>query len=503
MGTSTSGNGAQSGVASIQLPSVAWEMDEEAGGAGAPDPAAAAVPPAAVLPVAPPPVVPEYGQVAAVSTGPVAAAEPPLPPTPVVPGPVLAPVPDPEPGPEPGPTALAPVARPDRFGRARLKRPVMVAAATAGVVLMGLPFLITDGSRTGRDGTADNVGLSQADLPLPEGPEFGDPAPIDAPTDPNASGAPAAPTDPTLPPDPAAGAPTTPGADGAPGGVPGTTPGNGAAPNTAPPPGTNLLSRPAPGAKPPTTGGSGGTGGGGATGSTGSGGTGGTGGTGGSTGGSGGTGGSTGSTGGTGGSGGTAPQPPVPQQPKPQPPVPQPPVPPKPVAPTFTAVAGTGCGNSGTGYAQYGQWTNGSTGWTVNSAGGYSGSGCNGKYDSVPMSGDGKDKGNSVVWTFTTAPVTTGSCKISVYVPNSSDRKMVGGKPTVYTVQNSSMPGSGTVGEFKVDQTAARGTWASAGTFPLTGGRIAVMLHDRGIDWGGDADKAHHAAGAVRADCTG
>jgi translation initiation factor IF-2 len=44
----------------------------------------------------------------------------------------------------------------------------------------------------------------------------------------------------------------------------------------------------------------------------------------------------------------------------------------------------------------------------------------------------------------------------------------------------------------------------SVGTFAATDGKIAVMLHDRGEDWKGTPRAyAHHAASAVRANCTG
>ncbi|MBD0693998.1 hypothetical protein [Streptomyces sp. CBMA123] len=143
-----------------------------------------------------------------------------------------------------------------------------------------------------------------------------------------------------------------------------------------------------------------------------------------------------------------------------------------------------------------GWYDDGQKGWRNNS-GGYTGDGCAGGFASMPMSGaSGKDdSSNSVVWTFNTGSLTTGSCRLSVYVPN-GDLKAVGGAPTYYTVQNQS---------FLVNQVSYRGQWVSAGTFPLSGGRIAVVMHSRGQDWVGDSVKtyAHHAASAVKADCTG
>ncbi|MFD7902761.1 hypothetical protein ACFV4G_10995, partial [Kitasatospora sp. NPDC059747] len=191
----------------------------------------------------------------------------------------------------------------------------------------------------------------------------------------------------------------------------------------------------------------------------------------------------------------SAPQPP--QQPQQPPAAVPPPAPPAP--PSYTGYAGPGCASSSTGYSENGH-SAGSRDWVTNHDGGTD---CGGDYTSVPMSGDrSKDDGNSVVWTFFASPVTSGSCRISVYIPNNGDIKAVGGAPAYYTVQNGTSPGSGTIGSFSINQPQHQGQWVSAGTYQLTGGRIAVMLHTRGIDWGGTAG-AHLAASTVKADCTG
>ncbi|MET9615531.1 hypothetical protein [Kitasatospora indigofera] len=204
-----------------------------------------------------------------------------------------------------------------------------------------------------------------------------------------------------------------------------------------------------------------------------------------------------------GGAGGAA------QPPQTQPPAAaQPPAakPAPPAAPVYNAVAGLWCSPPGntTTTQQYGRYEKGQEGWVTNS-GGYAADGCNGKYASLPMSGAAeKDDGNSVVWTFNTAPVVNGSCKLAVYVPASGDIKAVGGAPSYYTVQSKSEPGSGTISHFVVNQTSSRGSWVAVGTYPATNGKIAVMLHTRGEDWkDGTKTYAHHAASAVRADCTG
>ncbi|WP_380283767.1 hypothetical protein [Kitasatospora purpeofusca] len=488
MSTSTSGNGARGGAAGIQLPSMDWEMEEGPGeppGSSGPRAAPGTGPGTAEAPTEQV-AVPQYGPVTPAEPGSGAAA------------------PDPGYGPGDEPGGLEPPAgemdypeavEPEPSGRRRFKRPALVAAATAGVVLMGLPFLITDGADGGKDKKGDGRGVNQADHPLVDGPEIDDVPVPPAPSDPPVTGAPTPP-----PTDPAAtgevpGAAAAPPAD-APGTVPGLALGGGTAGSPA-----NAGAQPgggtAPAAKPPA-----------------------------------------GGTQQKSGGGTTVQQPasgqqpapqqpapqqpapqqpapgqqPAPQQPAPQQPAPPPPATQQPAPPpaaakaTYSAVGGSNCGTSSVAYAQNGWYEQGSTGWTSSSTGGYSGSGCNGKYVSMPMSGAANtdDKENSVVWTFSTAPVATGTCKISVYVPNNSDNKAVGGAPAYYTVQNSSTPNSGKIGEFSVNQTSSRGSWVTAGgTFAVSGGKIAVMLHSRGVDWGGSAtEKAHIAASAVRADCT-
>ncbi|MFF2955198.1 hypothetical protein ACFVVU_28080 [Kitasatospora sp. NPDC057965] len=513
MSTSTGGNGARGGAAGIQLPSMDWEMEEEGAPAGAPpasapsgtDPVTAEAPTEQVA-------VPEYGPVTPAEPGPGTGA--------VLPGPV--PVPDPGYGPGEEPGALEPVSveagHPDGGdpgeppARRRFKRPALVAAATAGVVLMGLPFLITDGPDGAKEKKGDGRGVNQADHQLVDGPEIGELPVPPAPVDPPVTGAPtAAPTDPAVTGEIPGTAATAP-ADGT-GTVPGLALGGGTAGvpvNPGTQPGTQSGGGTGPAAKAPVNGAPQ-----------------------------------------QPNSGGKtvqqpaagqqpapqqpvpqqpqqpapqqpapqqpapqqpAPQQPAPQQPAPQQPAPQPSAPQQPAPPpaaakaTYSAIGGSNCGTSSVAYAQNGWWEQGSAGWTTNSAGGYSGSGCNGKYVSMPMSGSATkdDNTNSVVWTFSTAPVTTGTCKISVYVPNNTDPKAVGGSPAYYTVQNSSTPNSGTIGDFSVNQTTSRGSWVTAEkTFAVGGGKIAVMLHSRGLDWGNSAtDKAHLAASAVRADCT-
>ncbi|MEV8095078.1 hypothetical protein [Kitasatospora sp. NPDC085879] len=478
MGTNTGGNGSQAGTGGIQLPTVAWEIEDgpaaAAAGAEADAPSYGQVEPAA----AQAPAAPKYGRVLpdpnAVHRRPTpaepepaavepAASEPaavepgseaddrsaPRPPrTPPGVFPFLSPEPEPRAAPMPDPTAVGIDGQvPDGVDQdepehRRSRKPMVFAAVAVGALLLGLPFVLP-GSGSKTPGAA-------ADQPPAGVSGLGDPLPTPGPDDPTAV---AVPVDAALL--PSGSASPTDGANGA-GGASGAN-----------------------GTAGPTTGATGAQNHQSATGGT----------SGGST--SGGTSGGAATGGSTGGStSGGAPVVPLPNKGAP-------------AAPTFTAVAGTGCTNAGIGYDQNGWYTGGSSGWTTNTTGGYAGSGCSGKYVSVPMSGSAsKDAGKSVLWAFTTNPVPSGHCKISVYIPNNGDVKAVGGKPAYYTVQRYFSTGEGTISAFTIDQTANRGKWVNAGTFPVTNGKIAVMLHDRGIDFGSGAEQAHHAASAVRADCS-
>ncbi|MFD9335099.1 hypothetical protein ACFWBF_11940 [Streptomyces sp. NPDC060028] len=173
-------------------------------------------------------------------------------------------------------------------------------------------------------------------------------------------------------------------------------------------------------------------------------------------------------------------------------------------AKTYQAVAGAGCQGSGTGYSQNGWFDDGQAGWKTYGSGGWNGDGCKGSFTAIPMSGAaGKDNGNYALWTFRTGPVSSGRCKVSVYVPNSKDIKAVGGNPAYYTVQNSLSPGSGTIDSFTINQHSNYGSWVNGGTYDVRNGQLAVKLHDRGQDWVGNTETyAHNAASAVRVSCT-
>jgi translation initiation factor IF-2 len=158
--------------------------------------------------------------------------------------------------------------------------------------------------------------------------------------------------------------------------------------------------------------------------------------------------------------------------------------------------AGPGCGSS---FAGVGSYSDGKAGWTSH------GSGCGSSFVSIPMSGNAaKDDAAAYgLWTIGTGAVRTGSCRVSVFVPG-GDVTQVGGQPSVYRVFDRFEIGKGQpIGGFQVDQVGSRGRWVDAGSFRVTGGKLAVQLLNRGQDWSGSTRTyAHHAAGAIKAQCT-
>ncbi|WP_158718674.1 hypothetical protein [Streptomyces griseus] len=178
--------------------------------------------------------------------------------------------------------------------------------------------------------------------------------------------------------------------------------------------------------------------------------------------------------------------------------------PPAPAKERYAALAGPGCAGSGASFTYSGWYTDGKEGWRKYSSGGHAGDGCNGGFLSLPMSGKaGSDAGNALRWTFRTGPVTSGTCQVSVHIPNNSDIKAVGGRPAHYTVHAGTTGSDPILRSFDVDQPSRRGQWVSAGDVRITGGVLTVKLHDRGLDWSGSQQTyAHHAGDAARVQCT-
>ncbi|MGW9123296.1 hypothetical protein ACWGRV_43140 [Streptomyces sp. NPDC055663] len=88
-------------------------------------------------------------------------------------------------------------------------------------------------------------------------------------------------------------------------------------------------------------------------------------------------------------------------------------------------------------------------------------------------------------------------------IPNSGDVRHVGGAPSYYTVHAGSSSAGAQPASFTIDQVAHHGQWVAAPNVKLGGGRLSVVLHDRGKDWNsqGSTD-THHAADAVYVNCS-
>jgi hypothetical protein len=157
-------------------------------------------------------------------------------------------------------------------------------------------------------------------------------------------------------------------------------------------------------------------------------------------------------------------------------------------AKSFTT--GPGCG----GYTNVGSYRDGRKGWVDHGDGR-----CGSTFVSIPMSGDTRRDDSSAygMWTF----AVTGTCDVSVHIPQ-GDLQQVGGNPTVYYVFDRNGVGGTPMASFAIKQVDKRGQWVAAGKFRASG-NLTVQLVTRGQDWNSSGPTyAHHAASAVKADCT-
>ncbi|MGW6391744.1 hypothetical protein ACWFR1_14830 [Streptomyces sp. NPDC055103] len=207
-----------------------------------------------------------------------------------------------------------------------------------------------------------------------------------------------------------------------------------------------------------------------------------------------------------GGTGGTAPAqgrgtqattPPATKAPVQNPaPTTQPPATTAPQSATYTHLIGLGCETPG--FAVGDMYTDGNAGW-LKSWGSTKSYGCNGLFYSMPMSGSSRSDGIWAQWKFTTGSVTKGTCAVQVFIPNVRDLSYVGGSPAHYTVYRAfTQSSTNSVGSFEINQASHLGQWVSAGRFPVSDNKISVVLDNRGSG----ADNRHAAAAPVRVDCT-
>ncbi|MDN3356202.1 hypothetical protein [Actinomadura sp. DC4] len=163
----------------------------------------------------------------------------------------------------------------------------------------------------------------------------------------------------------------------------------------------------------------------------------------------------------------------------------------------FSVVAGPGC--TGGAYARVGYYTDGRSGWLAGSQG-YAAAGCDGRFDSLPMSGTttGDDPGLWARWTFD--PGSHHHCKVAVFTPDNGSRVYVGGSPAHYSVHLVS--GDTAVTGFHIDQPHTLGRWVTGRSFTAPSA-FYVRLDNTGKDWSGDTKTyAHVAAAQVHVVCT-
>ncbi|MEV0279357.1 hypothetical protein AB0I22_23625 [Streptomyces sp. NPDC050610] len=176
-------------------------------------------------------------------------------------------------------------------------------------------------------------------------------------------------------------------------------------------------------------------------------------------------------------------------------------------APAYTALAGYGCPSSGSAnvWTKDPNFNHGSSGWLKSSSGGYAGSGCNGQYISIPMSGSSSshDSTQYVLWKFDYSSKIKGtaSCNLAVYIPNNNDIQHVGGAPAQYALYNSDHSGGKTAGSFDISQVGNRGNWVTKGPFRVSGGKLTLKLFNTGVDYTSSTKHAHDAAAPVRLSC--
>ncbi|MFF2699933.1 adhesin [Streptomyces cyaneofuscatus] len=165
----------------------------------------------------------------------------------------------------------------------------------------------------------------------------------------------------------------------------------------------------------------------------------------------------------------------------------------------FTQWAGPGC-TAGE-YREYGRFERGEAGWYAVASGGFTGGGCDGRFSAVPMSGSPtEDRGSTATWSWHLGEGFR-SCALTVFVPEGRARD-VAGDPTVYRVLSDPADAHSAYTGFAVRQTQHRGSAVEVGTYPVKGDAFAVLLIDRGRDWGAsDRVGAHHAAAQMRVVC--
>ncbi|MBO0916400.1 hypothetical protein [Streptomyces laculatispora] len=163
---------------------------------------------------------------------------------------------------------------------------------------------------------------------------------------------------------------------------------------------------------------------------------------------------------------------------------------------TYSHFIGPGCNTPG--FATSDQYRDSNRGWR-GSSGSQTSYGCSGFYYSVPLSDSTTKSTGYAQWKFPTGSVTKGTCQVSVYVPNVKDLSYVGGNPAHYAVHRYFQAKPSTqIDTFEIDQPSHLGQWINAGTFPVSTGKISIVLDNRGKTSG----NRHAAAAPIKVKCT-
>ena len=148
-----------------------------------------------------------------------------------------------------------------------------------------------------------------------------------------------------------------------------------------------------------------------------------------------------------------------------------------PATSSFTAVSGWDCGSG----ASYGFVTQGrASSWYTVASGGWAQDGCHGQFESIPMTG-GNTAGsaNQVAEWWFTPPAATGGCTVDVYRPAPAQRRDSAASAAQFYVLDGL--GGTRLGGFVLNEAADAGSWAAAGSFPVSQNGIAVELVGSGV----------------------
>jgi len=180
----------------------------------------------------------------------------------------------------------------------------------------------------------------------------------------------------------------------------------------------------------------------------------------------------------------------------------------------WSTIAGPSCANAADGtssFAVYGYATgtnsDGTTGWTTSSQGGYLGDGCTGGYMSIPVSGQGTgyDDNRVALWKFDfSATFTHASCRLDTYIPRNSARSSVGGDPAYfyyYGTDYSYGMKIDSMGGYLVNQVSKQGRWSEGSSFKVATGKVSVKMVDAGSKNSAKTADAHVAAAQLRLTC--